>query len=146
MGIGGERIQDMTKGIAYYAGLPAIIISTVASTDPPCSSLSVIYRDNGEFDRYLFLDRCPDGAVIAKAPAKLLVAGKGNGMATYFEARICRASGSNNQKKLGLRRNNRRSPVHFIPPLPVPSLWRSLALISWMRAASFCSYSSSVGA
>ena len=62
MGIGGERIQDMTKGIAYYAGLPAIIISTVASTDPPCSSLSLIYRDNGEFDRYLFLDRCPDGA------------------------------------------------------------------------------------
>ena len=80
-----------------------------------------------------------DTLVIAKAPAKLLVAGKGNGMATYFEARICRASGSNNQKKLGLRRNNRRSPVHFIPPLP-------LALISWMRAASFCSYSSSVGA
>ena len=87
-----------------------------------------------------------DTLVIAKAHAKLLVAGKGNGMATYFEARICRASGSNNQKKLGLRRNNRRSPVHFIPPLPVPSLWRSLALISWMRAASFCSYSSSVGA
>ena len=48
-----------------------------------------------------------DTLVIAKAPAKLLVAGKGNGMATYFEARICRASGSNNQKKLGLRRNNR---------------------------------------
>ena len=60
-----------------------------------------------------------DTLVIAKAPAKLLVAGKGNGMATYFEARICRASGSNNQKKLGLRRNNRRSPVHFIPPFPV---------------------------
>ena len=39
-----------------------------------------------------------DTLVIAKAPAKLLVAGKGNGMATYFEARICRASGSNNQK------------------------------------------------
>ena len=94
-----------------------------------------------------------DTLVIAKAPAKLLVAGKGNGMATYFEARICRASGSNNQKKLGLRRNNRRSPVHFIPPLPVPSLWRSLVFmaanscfISRMRAASFCSYSSSVGA
>ena len=32
-----------------------------------------------------------DTLVIAKAPAKLLVAGKGNGMATYFEARICRA-------------------------------------------------------
>ena len=31
-----------------------------------------------------------DTLVIAKAPAKLLVAGKGNGMATYFEARICR--------------------------------------------------------
>ena len=38
-----------------------------------------------------------DTLVIAKAPAKLLVAGKGNGMATYFEARACRASGSDNQ-------------------------------------------------
>ncbi len=49
-----------------------------------------------------FLNACPnivlvDTEVICKAPARLLVAGMGDAMATYFEARACRQSGSNNQ-------------------------------------------------
>jgi len=102
VGIGGGKILDTAKGVAHYAGLPVVIVPTVASTDSPCSSLSVVYHDNGEFERYLFLDTCPnmvlvDTAVIAKAPVPLLVAGMGDAMATWFEARACRASGSNNQ-------------------------------------------------
>lgn len=102
VGIGGGKILDTAKGVAYYADLPVVIVPTVASTDSPCSSLSVIYHDNGEFERYLFLNTCPnmvlvDTAVIAKAPVDLLVAGMGDAMATWFEARACRASGSNNQ-------------------------------------------------
>ena len=102
VGIGGGKILDTAKSVAHYAGLPVVIVPTVASTDSPCSSLSVIYHDNGEFERYLFLDACPDmvlvdTAVIAKAPVKLLVAGMGDAMATWFEARACRASGSDNQ-------------------------------------------------
>jgi glycerol dehydrogenase len=54
VGISGDKILDTAKDVAYYAGLPVDIIPTVASTDSPCSSLSVIYQDNGEFDRYLF--------------------------------------------------------------------------------------------
>lgn len=38
-----------------------------------------------------------DGEITAKAPTRLLVAGMGDAMATYFEARSCRASSSNNQ-------------------------------------------------
>ncbi|MEG2177127.1 MAG: glycerol dehydrogenase, partial [Oscillibacter sp.] len=102
VGIGGGKILDTAKAAAFQAGLPCVIVPTVASTDSPCSSLSVIYRENGEFDRYLFLDRCPDMVlvdteIIAKAPAALLIAGMGDAMATWFEARACRASGKNNQ-------------------------------------------------
>lgn len=102
VGIGGGKILDTAKSVAYYAGLPVVIVPTVASTDSPCSSLSVIYHDNGEFERYLFLDTCPnmvlvDTEVIVKAPVSLFVAGMGDAMATWFEARACRASGSNNQ-------------------------------------------------
>ena len=102
VGIGGGKILDTAKGVAYYAQLPVVIVPTVASTDSPCSSLSVVYRDNGEFERYLFLDSCPDMVlvdteVITKAPVKLLVAGMGDAMATWFEARACRASGKDNQ-------------------------------------------------
>lgn len=102
IGIGGGKILDTAKAVAYGAGLRSVIIPTVASTDSPCSSLSVIYRDNGEFERYLFLNTCPDmvlvdTSVIAKAPAALLAAGMGDAMATWFEARACGASGSPNQ-------------------------------------------------
>ena len=96
------KVLDTAKGIAYYTGLPMVIVPTVCATDAPCSSLSVMYTDEGVFDAYLFLDNCPnvvivDSEIIARAPARLLVAGMGDAMATYFEARACRASGSNNQ-------------------------------------------------
>lgn len=102
IGFGGGKILDTAKGVSHFSGLPMIIVPTVCSTDSPCSSLSVMYHDDGTFDSYLFLDRCPDMVlvdtkVIAAAPAKLLVAGMGDAMATYFEARACRNSGKNNQ-------------------------------------------------
>lgn len=102
IGIGGGKVLDTAKGISHLAGIPDVIIPTVCSTDAPCSSLSIMYTDEGVFDRYFFLNACPnivlvDTEVIAKAPAKLLVAGMGDAMATWFEARACRQSGSNNQ-------------------------------------------------
>ncbi|WP_317856388.1 glycerol dehydrogenase [Chakrabartyella piscis] len=103
-GVGGGKTMDTAKGVAHLSGMSLVIVPTAASTDAPCSSVSVMYHEDGEFDDWLFLNANPnlvlvDTSVIVKAPVKLLVAGMGDALSTYFEARVCRASGSKNQAK-----------------------------------------------
>lgn len=92
--VGGGSAIDTAKASAYYEGLPVVIVPTVCATDAPCTGLSVIYKDDGSFDSYLFYPRNPeavivDSVVIANAPVKFLVAGMGDALGTYFEARVC---------------------------------------------------------
>lgn len=101
-GIGGGKILDVAKAVSYYLEVPVVIIPTVASTDAPCSALSVLYKEDGVFDQYLFLRESPnlvlvDESIIMLAPVRLLIAGMGDAMATYFEARAVENSGKNNQ-------------------------------------------------
>ena len=54
----------------------------------------MIYNDDGSFNTYLFYPNNPDGVlvdsdIIAHAPVKFLVAGMGDALGTYFEARAC---------------------------------------------------------
>lgn len=97
IGIGGGKTFDTSKAVAYYAKVPVCIVPTIASTDAPCSALSVIYTEEGVFSEYLVLPKNPDlvlidSGIVAKAPARLLIAGIGDALATYFEARACAKS------------------------------------------------------
>lgn len=89
--VGGGKTLDTAKAAAHPAGLPLIVVPTIASTDAPTSALAVIYDDDGSFLEYRFFGRNPDAVlvdteVIANAPVRFLVAGIGDGLSTYFEA------------------------------------------------------------
>jgi glycerol dehydrogenase len=100
-GVGGGKTVDTAKVVADRAGVTTVIVPTLASTDAPCSALSVIYTPDGEVERYELFSRnpemvCVDSEVIIGAGERLLVAGMGDALATWFEADACRQSGAPN--------------------------------------------------
>ncbi len=102
VGIGGGKALDTAKAVAHEMDVPVIIAPTIASTDAPCSSLSVIYRqDTGRIKRVLMLRRNPDVVlvdtkIIADSPERFLVAGMGDALGTWFEAESCRLKHAKN--------------------------------------------------
>jgi glycerol dehydrogenase len=106
-GIGGGKTADTAKLAAIANGARIAIVPTIASTDAPCSAIAVRYTTHGVMDTALFLERNPDivvvdSALIAKAPARFLVAGIGDALSTWFEARSNLESRSNNFIRPGL--------------------------------------------
>lgn len=92
IGLGGGKTLDTSKGIAYEAGTKLVIAPTSASADAPTAGLSVLYTEDGVFDRYMFYPKhsdlvLMDTKIIANAPVRMLVSGISDAMATNIEAK-----------------------------------------------------------
>ncbi|NTV61010.1 MAG: glycerol dehydrogenase [Chlorobiaceae bacterium] len=102
VGMGGGKTIDTAKIAADRAGIPVIILPTIASSDAPCSGCAVVYTENGVFETAVYQKSSPaavlvDTDIIAKAPVRFLVAGMGDALATWFEAKSCSETQSPNE-------------------------------------------------
>jgi glycerol dehydrogenase len=102
VGVGGGKTIDTAKIAADRAGIPVIVVPTIASTDAPTSGCAVLYSEDGVFDSVCYQRMNPaavlvDVGIIAAAPARFLVAGMGDALSTWFEARSCERTQSPNE-------------------------------------------------
>ncbi|MBL1227743.1 iron-containing alcohol dehydrogenase family protein [Enterococcus sp. BWB1-3] len=89
--VGGGTVSDLGKAAAYQLGIPIIILPTLAATCAAYTPLSVVYKEDGEMDRY---DVYPvsnsliliEPSVILHSPVNLMVAGIGDTLAKWYEA------------------------------------------------------------
>ncbi|HOQ09453.1 MAG TPA: glycerol dehydrogenase [Syntrophomonadaceae bacterium] len=98
---GGGKAIDTAKAVAAAVNARTVIVPTIASSDAPCSAMSVIYKDDGTIERFFIPPTNPDlvlvdTEIIAKAPVRMLVAGMGDALATWLEADAACQSGARN--------------------------------------------------
>lgn len=92
--VGGGKCVDAGKSVAFRLGVPVVVCPSLASNDAPCSALSVTYLPSGVFAGVEYYPMSPamvvvDTRVVANASERYLVAGMGDAMATWYEARTC---------------------------------------------------------
>ena len=100
-GLGGGKTDDTAKAVADNLNIPVCVMPTLASTDAPCSRLSVIYTDDHAFDHYRFYNHNPnlvlvDSQVVAGAPTSLLISGIADALSTNVEAQAVAQANADN--------------------------------------------------
>lgn len=89
--VGGGKVADLGKYVAYKAHVPIIILPTLAATCAAYTPLSVIYRADGVMERFDIFPKANDlvlldPAIILQSPQDLMVAGIGDTLAKWYEA------------------------------------------------------------
>ena len=103
VGAGGGKAIDTARAVAAELDLDIVSLPTIASTDAPTSAISVVYSDSGVVEEVRLHPQNPalvlvDTDVILAAPDRYLVAGMGDALSTWFEARACARSGATHSR------------------------------------------------
>jgi glycerol dehydrogenase len=93
---GGGKALDTGKLVAAAIGARSVMAPTIAASDASTSRIAVVYDDHHVLQRVARLTASPDlvlvdTAIIVQAPARYLVAGMGDALSTWPEARSCAA-------------------------------------------------------
>ncbi|MGL5122921.1 MAG: iron-containing alcohol dehydrogenase [Fusobacteriaceae bacterium] len=93
IGIGGGKSIDLSKIIMDKLNIPLFTIPTIASTCACISNISVVYKENHNFEEIYNLKNPPHKTFInlntlISAPKKYLLAGIGDTLAKYYEMRL----------------------------------------------------------
>lgn len=91
--VGGGKVADLGKFVAYKTQLPIIILPTLAATCAAYTPLSVIYDESGVMLRYDIFPKANDlvlidPAVILHSPRELMIAGIGDTLAKWYESHV----------------------------------------------------------
>ena len=91
VGMGGGKAIDTAKGVADALKRPLVSLPTLVSNCAPITALSVVYREDGPFDSFMFFDGPPaltlvDLEIAANAPDKYFRAGMGDTLAKHLES------------------------------------------------------------
>ncbi|RLQ21208.1 iron-containing alcohol dehydrogenase [Seongchinamella sediminis] len=92
--VGGGKVVDAGRALSRRLDVPVAVIPSLASNDAPCAAVSVIYTPEGVTADAEIYDENPalvlvDTGIIAEAEPRFLVAGMGDALATWYEARAC---------------------------------------------------------
>ena len=90
VGVGGGRIMDLVKAVAFGLRIPIVAIPSQAATCAAYSPLSVLYTPEGHSDNYIHFEYevnavIVDNQVMLTQSPRLLAAGILDAMAKYIE-------------------------------------------------------------